>query len=133
MVDTVILVHYKLMRQKTNNKGERKIMIETLKAIGLVVFMQLLSLALEFIDTGTLKPSVRKRISVELIVLSVYVAGMTVFKGMISSELLTLIGTVYLTVVVSHLYKFLTNKKEEIDEGDKEEQYSSSVVVVYIV
>ncbi|QGT53477.1 holin [Lactococcus phage CHPC967] len=30
-------------------------MIETLKAIGLVVFMQLLSLALEFIDTGTLK------------------------------------------------------------------------------
>ena len=54
-------------------------MIETLKAIGLVVFMQLLSLALEFIDTGTLKPSVRKRIAVELIVLSVYVAGMTVF------------------------------------------------------
>ena len=53
-------------------------MIETLKAIGLVVFMQLLSLALEFIDTGTLKPSVRKRIAVELIVLSVYVAGMTV-------------------------------------------------------
>lgn len=96
-------------------------MIETLKAIGLVAFMQLLSLALEFIDTGTLKPSVRKRISVELIVLSVYVAGMTVFKGMISNELLTLIGTVYLTVVVSHLYKFLTNKKEEIDEGDKEE------------
>lgn len=95
-------------------------MIETLKAIGLVVFMQLLSLALEFIDTGTLKPSVRKRISVELIVLSVYVAGMTVFKGMISNELLTLIGTVYLTVVVSRLYKFLTNKKGEIEEGDKE-------------
>lgn len=96
-------------------------MIETLKAIGLVVFMQLLSLALEFIDTGTLKPSVRKRISVELIVLSVYVAGMTVFKGMISDGLLTLIGTVYLTVVVSNLYKFLTNKKEEIDGGDKKE------------
>lgn len=95
-------------------------MIETLKAIGLVVFMQLLSLALEFIDTGTLKPSVRKRISVELIVLSVYVAGMTVFKGMISNELLTLIGTVYLTVVVSHLHKFLTNKKGEIEGGDKE-------------
>lgn len=95
-------------------------MIETLKAIGLVVFMQLLSLALEFIDTGTLKPSVRKRISVELIVLSVYVAGMTVFKGMISNELLTLIGTVYLTVVVSRLYKFLTNKKGEIEGGDKE-------------
>lgn len=95
-------------------------MIETLRAIGLVVFMQLLSLALEFIDTGTLKPSVRKRISVELIVLSVYVAGMTVFKGMISNELLTLIGTVYLTVVVSRLYKFLTNKKGEIEEGDKE-------------
>ena len=69
-------------------------MIETLKAIGLVVFMQLLSLALEFIDTGTLKPSVRKRISVELIVLSVYVVGMTLFKGMISNELLTFIGTV---------------------------------------
>lgn len=96
-------------------------MIETLKAIGLVVFMQLLSLALELIDTGTLKPSVRKRISVELIVLSVYVAGMTVFKGMISGELLTLIGTVYLTVVVSRLYKFLTNKKEETDGGDKKE------------
>lgn len=95
-------------------------MIETLKAIGLVVFMQLLSLALEFIDTGTLKPSVRKRISVELIVLSVYVTGMTVFKGMISNELLTLIGTVYLTVVVSRLYKFLTNKKGEIEGGDKE-------------
>lgn len=96
-------------------------MIETLKAIGLVVFMQVLSLALEFIDTGTLKPSVRKRISVELIVLSVYVAGMTVFKGMISNELLTLIGAVYLTVVVSHLYKFLTNKKEETEGWDKEE------------
>ena len=96
-------------------------MIETLKAIGLVVFMQLLSLALEFIDTGALKPSVRKRIAVELIVLSVYVAGVTVFKGMISDEVLTLIGTVYLTVVVSRLYKFLTNKKEEIEEGNKEE------------
>lgn len=96
-------------------------MIETLKAIGLVVFMQLLSLALEFIDTGTLKPSVRKRLSVELIVLSVYVAGMTVFKGMISDELISLVGTVYLAVVVSHLYKFLNNKKEEIDAGDKKE------------
>ena len=96
-------------------------MIETLKAIGLVVFMQLLSLALEFIDTGTLKPSVKKRISVELIVLSVYVAGMTVFKGMISNELLTLIGTVYLTVVGSHLYKYLHNKNEKIEWGDKEE------------
>ena len=95
-------------------------MIETLKAIGLVVFMQLLSLALEFIDTGTLKPSVRKRISVELIVLSFYFECMTVFKCMISNELLTLIGTVYLTVVVSHLYKFLTNKKGEIEGGDKE-------------
>ena len=42
--------------------------------------MQLLSLALEFIDTGTLNPSVRKRIAVELIVLSVYVAGMTRLK-----------------------------------------------------
>lgn len=76
-------------------------MIETLKAIGLVVFMQVLSLALEFIDTGTLKPSVKKRIAVELIVLSVYVSGVTVFKGMISDELISLIGTVYLAVVVS--------------------------------
>lgn len=96
-------------------------MTEVFKQIALVVFMQLLSLALEFIDTGTLKPSVRKRIAVELIVLSVYVAGMTVFKGMISDELITLIGTVYLAVVVSHLYKFLTAKKEEIDGGDKKE------------
>lgn len=96
-------------------------MVETLKEIGLVVFMQVLSLILEFIDTGTLKPSVRKRITVELIVLSVYVSGMTVFKGMISGELITLIGTVYLAVVVSHLYKFLTDKKEEIMGGDEEE------------
>ena len=96
-------------------------MIETLRAIGLVVFMQLLSLALEFIDTGTLKPNVIKRIAVELIVLSVYVSGMTVFKGMISDELITLIGTVYLVVVVSRLYKFLTDKKEEIDGWDKKE------------
>lgn len=96
-------------------------MIETLKAIGLVAFMQLLSLALEFIDTGTLKPSVRKRIVVELIVLSVYIAGMTVFKGMISDELISLVGTVYLAVVVSHLYKFLINKKGEINGGNKEE------------
>ena len=96
-------------------------MIETLKAIGLVAFMQLLSLSLEFIDTGTLKPSVRKRIAVELIVLSVYIAGMTVFKGMISDELISLVGTVYLAVVVSHLYKFLTNKKGEINGGNKEE------------
>lgn len=96
-------------------------MTEVIKQIALVVFMQLLSLALEFIDTGTLKPSVRKRMAVELIVLAVYVSGMTVFKGMISDELITLIGTVYLAVVVSHLYKFLTNKKEEIEGGDKEE------------
>ena len=96
-------------------------MTEVIKQIALVVFMQLLSLALEFIDTGSLKPSVRKRIAVELIVLVVYVSGMTVFKGMISDELITLIGTVYLAVVVSHLYKFLTNKKEEIEGGDKEE------------
>jgi hypothetical protein len=109
------------IRKLIIKEKERKIMIETLRAIGLVVFMQLLSLALEFIDTGTLKPSVRKRVVVELIVLSVYVAGMTVFKGMISDELISLVGTVYLAVVVSHLYKFLTNKKEEIDGGDKEE------------
>ena len=94
-------------------------MSEVMKQIALVVFMQLLSLALEFINTGTLKPSVRKRMAVELIVLSVYISGMTVFKGMISDELITLIGTVYLTVVVSHLYKFLTDKKDELNGGDK--------------
>ena len=96
-------------------------MTEVFKQIALVVFMQLLSLALEFINTGTLKPSVRKRMAVELIVLSVYISGMTVFKGMISDELITLIGTVYLTVVVSHLYKFLTDKKDELNGGDKKE------------
>ncbi len=96
-------------------------MTEVFKQIALVVFMQLLSLALEFINTGTLKPSVRKRMAVELIVLSVYISGMTVFKGMISDELITLIGTVYLTVVVSHLYKFLTDKKDELNGGNKKE------------
>ncbi len=96
-------------------------MTEVFKQIALVVFMQLLSLTLEFINTGTLKPSVRKRMAVELIVLSVYISGMTVFKGMISDELITLIGTVYLTVVVSHLYKFLTDKKDELNGGDKKE------------
>lgn len=93
-----------------------------MKQIALVVFMQLLSLVLEFIDTGTLKPSVRKRIAVELIVLLVYVSGMTVFKGMISDELIALIGTVYLAVVVSHLYKFLTDKKEEIVKDNEEKK-----------
>nr|DAO42033.1 MAG TPA: hypothetical protein [Caudoviricetes sp.] len=93
-----------------------------MREIGLVVFMQILSLLLEFIDTGTLKPSVKKRIAVELIVLLVYISGMTVFKGMISDELITLIGTVYLAVVVSHLYKFLTDKKENImGDDDKQE------------
>lgn len=93
-----------------------------MKEIGLVVFMQMLSLLLEFIDTGTLKPSVKKRIAVELIVLLVYISGMTIFKGMISDELITLIGTVYLAVVVSHLYKFLTDKKENIiGDDDKQE------------
>lgn len=96
-------------------------MTEVVKQIALVLFMQVLSLALEFIDTGTLKPSVRKRMAVELIVLLVYVSGMTVFKGMISDELIALIGTVYLAVVVSHLYKFLTDKKEEITGEDKKE------------
>lgn len=81
-------------------------MLENMREIGLVVFMQVLSLLLEYIDTNTLKPSVKKRLAVEFIVLLVYVAGMTVFKGMISNELITLIGTVYLAVVVSHLYKF---------------------------
>ena len=91
-----------------------------MKEIGLVVFMQMLSLLLEFIDTGTLKPSVRKRLAVEFIVLLVYISGLTVFAGMISDELITLIGTVYVAVVVSHLYKFLTAKKEEIGSDDKE-------------
>lgn len=91
-----------------------------MKEIGLVVFMQMLSLLLEFIDTGTLKPSVKKRLAVEFIVLLVYISGLTVFAGMISDELITLIGTVYVAVVVSHLYKFLTAKKEEIGSDDKE-------------
>lgn len=91
-----------------------------MKEIGLVVFMQMLSLLLEFIDTGTLKPSVKKRLAVEFIVLLVYISGLTVFAGMISDELITLIGTVYVAVVVSHLYKFLTAKKEEIGSNDKE-------------
>lgn len=96
-------------------------MTEVVKQIALVLFMQVLSLALEFIDTGTLKPSVRKRMAVELIVLLVYISGMTVFKGMISDELIALIGTVYLAVVVSHLYKFLTDKKEVIVKEEEEE------------
>lgn len=91
-----------------------------MKEIGLVVFMQMLSLLLEFIDTGTLKPSVKKRLAVEFIVLLVYISGLTVFAGMISDELITLIGTVYVAVVVSHLYKFLTAKKEEIEDDNKE-------------
>lgn len=91
-----------------------------MKEIGLVVFMQMLSLLLEFIDTGTLKPSVKKRLAVEVIVLLVYISGLTVFAGMISDELITLIGTVYVAVVVSHLYKFLTAKKNEIEDDDKE-------------
>ena len=97
-------------------------MSEVIKQIALVLFMQVLSLTLEFINTGTLKPSVRKRIAVELIVLLVYISGVTVFKGMISDELLTLIGTVYLAVVVSHLYKFLTDKKESINKDDEEKK-----------
>ena len=96
-------------------------MTEVVKQIALVLFMQVLSLALEFIDTGTLKPSVRKRMAVELIVLLVYISGMTVFKGMISDELIALIGTVYLAVVVSHLYKFLTDKKEDIVKEEEKE------------
>ena len=95
-------------------------MSEVIKQIALVLFMQILSLTLEFINTGTLKPSVRKRVAVELIVLVVYISGMTVFKGMISDELLTLIGTVYLAVVVTHLYKFLTDKRENINKDDEE-------------
>lgn len=89
-----------------------------MKEIGLVIFMQMLSLLLEFIDTGTLKPSVRKRLAVEFIVLLVYIAGMTVFRGMISDELLTLIGTVYVAIVVKHLYNFLTAKQDDINKEE---------------
>lgn len=92
-----------------------------MKEIGLVVFMQMLSLLLEYIDTGTLKPSVKKRLAIEVIVLLVYISGLTVFRGMISDELITLIGTVYVAIVVSHLYKFLTSKKNELNDDDKKE------------
>lgn len=86
-----------------------------MKEIALVVFMQVLSLVLELIDTGTLKPSVKKRLAVESCVLIVYVLGMTVFKGMISHELLALIGTVYVGIVCTTLFKFLNGKKDNTD------------------
>lgn len=86
-----------------------------MKEIALVVFMQVLSLVLELIDTGTLKPSVKKRLAVESCVLIVYVLGMTAFKGMISHELLALIGTVYIGIVCTTLFKFLNSKKDNTD------------------
>lgn len=86
-----------------------------MKEIALVVFMQVLSLVLELIDTGTLKPSVKKRLAVESCVLLIYVLGMTVFKGMISDELLALIGTVYVGIVCTTLFKFLSDKKDNTD------------------
>lgn len=94
--------------------------METLKQIGLVLFMQVLSLVLELIDTGTLKPSVKKRLAVEFIVLLVYVSGLTVFNGLISEELLTLIGTVYIGVVCASLFKFLNGKKESVTDSNQD-------------
>lgn len=93
-----------------------------IKEIGLVLFMQMLSLLLEYINTGTLKPSIKKRLVIEVIVLLVYISGLTVFAGMISDELITLIGTVYVAIVVSHLYKFLTSKKNELDNDDDKKE-----------
>lgn len=91
-----------------------------MKEILLVLFMQVLSLLLEYVNTGTLSPSVKKRLVVESIVLVVYIGGMTVFKGMISNELLTLIGTVYIATVCRTLFVFLNDKnKEAKDNKDK--------------
>lgn len=87
-----------------------------MKEIALVLFMQALALAIEFIDTGTLTPSVKKRLSIEAIVLVVYVAGNTVFKGMISTELLSLIGTVYVGLVCASLFKFLNGMKQNVTD-----------------
>ena len=87
-----------------------------MKEIALVLFMQALALAIEFIDTGTLTPSVKKRLSIEAIVLVVYVAGNTVFKGMISTELLSLIGTVYIGLVCASLLKLLNGMKQNVTD-----------------
>ena len=83
-----------------------------LKQIGLVLLMQGLSLLLEYLDTKTLTPTVKKRLAIECCVLVVYSSGMTVFKGMISEELLTLIGTAYTALVVGKLYLFVSSKNK---------------------
>lgn len=97
-------------------------MVEVIKQIGLVAIMQVLSLVLEFIDTGTLSPTVRKRLSVEAIVLVVYVLGLTMFKGMIDDTLLVTIGSVYTLIVVKKLYEFLSHKKDEVTKGEDTKQ-----------
>ena len=84
-----------------------------MKEIALVLFMQVLSLLLEYVDTKTLSPTVKKRIAIELIIASIYVSGMTWAKGMISLELLKLIGTVYIGIVCTSIFKFLNYKKEK--------------------
>ena len=84
--------------------------VEVLKQILLVVFMQGLSLFLEWLDTGTLSPTVKKRLALEGVVLGVYVSGLTVFSGMIDKELITLIGTAYSVLVVKKLYQFINSK-----------------------
>lgn len=92
--------------------------MDVLKQIGLVAIMQILSLVLEFIDTNTLSPTVRKRLAVEAIVLIVYVLGMTVFKGMIDNTLLISIGSIYTLLVVKKLYTFISNKNSTVDKGE---------------
>lgn len=85
-----------------------------IKQIALVALMQILSLVLEYLDTNTLSPTVRKRLAVEGIVFLIYVLGLTIFKGMIDESLITLIGTIYLALVVKKLYVFLDSKKPDI-------------------
>lgn len=89
-------------------------MIFIIKQIALVALMQVLSLVLEYLDTNTLSPTVKKRLAVEGIVFLIYVLGLTFFKGMIDESLITLIGTIYLALVVKKLYVFLDSKKPEI-------------------
>ena len=89
------------------------ITLTVLKQIGLVLLMQVLSLLLEYLDTKTLTPTVKKRLAIECCVLVVYSSGMTVFRGMISEELLTLIGTAYTALVVSKLYFFVSSKDKD--------------------
>lgn len=84
-----------------------------MKEIALVLFMQVLSLLLEYIDTQTLTPTVKKRLAVEGVIAVIYISGNTVFKGMISTELLTLIGTVYIGLVCASLFNFLNEKKDK--------------------